>query len=139
VSYGRLKVVGIVEKTMPEGGMARLVHLRPIDCKMPDMKYSDFLNVDIASFPYKGDEDGIALNLSGDKYDGRDRIAAMFMLQRRYVEDGKEVHFVVDDEMLNSINFARLSAPLNIYTSMEDLKNNHPYQLQSSLPILESV
>jgi hypothetical protein len=130
VSYGRLKVVGIVERTMPEGGMARLVHLRPIGCKNLDRRYAHFLNSDIASFPGKegGNDDGIVLDMSGAGYADRDGLASMLRLKRRYGKMGKEVYFVVDSNaMLSSIRYARLGTTFNAYPSMESLKNGGRY------------
>jgi hypothetical protein len=130
VSYGRLKVVGIVEKTMPEGGMSRLVHLRPAGCGKLDRRYAHFLNSDIASFPGKegGDYDGIVLNLSGAGYTDRDGLASMLRLKRRYGKIGKESYFVVDSTaMLSSIRNARLDTTFNTYASMESLKNDGRY------------
>lgn len=114
---------------MPEGGMARLMHLRPIGCKKLDTRYSHFLNMDIASFSGKeGDsEDGIVLNMSGAEYADRDRLASMLRLKRRYGKMGKEVYFVAGSGMLNSIKIARLETAFNAYHSMESLKNNGSY------------
>ncbi|MFH0957053.1 MAG: hypothetical protein V1813_04295 [Candidatus Aenigmatarchaeota archaeon] len=129
MDYGRLKIRGIVEMKTPEGGIVRLNHIRPIGCKKLDTRYSHFLNTDIASFSGKegGSEDGIVLNLSGAEYADRDRLASMLRLKRRYGKNGKDVYFVVDSGVLNSIKLARLETAFNAYPSMGSLKNDGRY------------